>query len=64
MGSKIITLIMGFTLIVTSGISLNGKPVDVNYQITVCSIGIVMCCAAFTFFVMDKLGEIKEKLKK
>jgi hypothetical protein len=64
MGSKILTLVMGFILIITSGIQISDKPVDVNYQITVCSVGIIMCCASFTFFIMDKLEEIKEKIKK
>ncbi len=64
MKNNIFTLVIGFGLIIWASIPLGEKPVNVNYQITASAIGVVVCCAAFTFIIKDKLTEIEEKLKK
>jgi hypothetical protein len=65
MGSKVLTLVMGFGLIIWASIPLDGKPVNINYQIAGSSIGIVMCVAAFLMIVQDNITKhIDEKLNK
>ena len=57
---KITCLIMGFALILWGGMPLNGKPADLNYQIIASSIGIVLCCASFAFYVLEKIDNLKK----
>jgi hypothetical protein len=65
MKNNILTLVVGFGLIIWASIPLGDKPVNVNYQITASAIGIVVCCAAFSMIGIEQIRKhIDEKLKK
>jgi len=65
MKNNILTLVVGFGLIIWAGIPLHGKPADINYQIAASAIGIVVCCAAFSMIAIEQIKKhIDEKLNK
>lgn len=65
MKNNILTLIVGFGLILWASIPLGDKKPDVTYQIAASSIGIVVCCAAFIMIAIEQIKKhIDEKLKK
>ena len=60
MKNNILTLAVGFGLIIWASIPLGEKPINVNYQIAASAIGIVVCCAAFTFILRDEIRNLKK----